>query len=147
MLRRNKAQLVVETDSLVYGWLRPLIFQAITAPLEPDERKGGRLRMVPTPEGDDAKRWLYVILVSQQRARLHVNCVLHAAVGMQSPVLPVLASAPPTRPRHSDGASLSLLRACRDPRADWSPTPLLHAPRCNAWTHGHADAHAAWVTS
>ena len=58
----------METDSLVYGWLRPLIFQAITAPFEPDERKGGRLRMMPTPEGDDAKRWLYVILVSQQRA-------------------------------------------------------------------------------
>ena len=54
--RRNKATLIVEMDTLLYDWLRPKIYQAITAPLVKEGEAAA---------ANDAasKRWLYVILV------------------------------------------------------------------------------------
>lgn len=66
--RRNKATLIVEMDTLLYDWLRPKIYQAITAPLAKDGEAAA---------ANDAasKRWLYVILVRARRCELLPACM------------------------------------------------------------------------
>lgn len=85
---RNKATLIVEMDTLLYDWLRPKIFAAITEPI----LMHGEKPPAGPPKGGADERWLYVLLVScKTHMMMAMACKMHSChLTMQVKHLPPL---------------------------------------------------------